>query len=79
MIGFGNLGNRHILFVYPRREVYLPAGFFLQSLYPYSLADLYDEITMPSELRKVHQANSKAVMPAYGFDYKSMTEIECMV
>ncbi|MBR4554248.1 MAG: hypothetical protein IKO27_01500 [Ruminococcus sp.] len=33
-----------------------------------SLADLYDETTMPPELRKAHQANDKAVMQAYGFD-----------
>ena len=32
-----------------------------------SLADLYDETTMPSELRKAHKANDKAVMEAYGF------------
>lgn len=31
-----------------------------------SLADLYDELTMPIELRKAHQANDKAVMEAYG-------------
>ena len=38
-----------------------------------SLADLYDELTMPQELRKAHQANDKAVMKLYG--YKSeMTE-----
>lgn len=38
-----------------------------------SLADLYDECTMPPELRKAHQANDKAVMKLYG--YKSdMTE-----
>ena len=37
-------------------------------LYPdCSLADLYDELTMPQELRKAHQANDKAVMQAYGF------------
>jgi len=35
-----------------------------------SLADLYDENTMPVELRKAHQANDKAVMQAYGFDPK---------
>jgi hypothetical protein len=40
-----------------------------------SLADLYDETTMPSELRKAHQLNDKAVMQAYGFDLK-MTESE---
>ena len=32
-----------------------------------SLADLYDESTMPPELRKAHQSNDKAVMKAYGF------------
>ena len=34
-----------------------------------SLADLYDDLTMPPELRKAHQSNDKAVMQAYGFDY----------
>ncbi|MBQ1977646.1 MAG: hypothetical protein II225_02755, partial [Ruminococcus sp.] len=39
-----------------------------RALYPdCSLADLYDELTMPVELRKAHQANDKAVMKAYGF------------
>ena len=37
-----------------------------RALYPESsLADLYDELTMPKELRKAHQANDKAVMEAY--------------
>ncbi|HFU3867144.1 TPA: class I SAM-dependent DNA methyltransferase [Streptococcus suis] len=37
-----------------------------RALYPdSSLADLYDELTMPVELRKAHQANDKAVMKAY--------------
>ncbi len=50
-----------------------------RALYPdCSLADLYDELTMPGELRKAHQANDKAVMQAYGFDYKTMTESECV-
>ena len=40
-----------------------------------SLADLYDETTMPPELRKAHQANDRAVMKAYGFD-PSLTEPE---
>jgi hypothetical protein len=40
-----------------------------RALYPdCSLADLYDEITMPKELRRAHQANDKAVLAAYGFD-----------
>lgn len=39
-----------------------------RALYPdSSLADLYDELTMPLELRKAHQANDRAVMDAYGF------------
>ncbi|MBE6845186.1 MAG: class I SAM-dependent DNA methyltransferase [Ruminococcus sp.] len=42
-----------------------------------SLADLYDEITMPAELRKAHQMNDMAVMNAYGFDRK-ITESECV-
>lgn len=42
-----------------------------RALYPKcSLADLYDELTMPPELRKAHQQNDKAVMDAYGFYYK---------
>lgn len=43
-----------------------------------SLADLYDELTMPVELRKAHQANDKAVMQAYGFWGKVKTESECV-
>ena len=39
-----------------------------RALYPdSSLADLYDELTMPPELRKAHQNNDRAVMDAYGF------------
>ena len=33
-----------------------------------SLADLYDEVTMPIELRKAHKENDKAVMQAYHFN-----------
>ena len=43
-----------------------------------SLADLYDETTMPPELRKAHQLNDKAVMQAYGFWGKLNTESECV-
>ena len=50
-----------------------------RALYPdSSLADLYDEVTMPPELRKAHQANDRAVMQAYGFDVKTMTESKCV-
>ena len=49
-----------------------------RALYPdSSLADLYDELTMPPELRKAHQQNDRAVMQAYGFPI-SMTESECV-
>ena len=48
-------------------------------LYPdSSLADLYDELTMPVELRRAHQDNDRAVMQAYGFDVKTMTESQCV-
>ena len=43
-----------------------------------SLADLYDELTMPPELRRAHQENDRAVMRAYGFDVKTMTESACV-
>lgn len=50
-----------------------------RKLYPdSSLADLYDELTMPVELRKAHQANDVAVMEAYGFNWKTMTESMCV-
>lgn len=50
-----------------------------RALYPESsLADLYDEVTMPPELRKAHQANDKAVMQAYGFPIKDFTESDCV-
>lgn len=50
-----------------------------RDLYPESsLADLYDEVTMPPELRKAHQANDRAVMQAYGFPIKDFTESDCV-
>ena len=50
-----------------------------RALYPNSsLSDLYDELTMPKELRKAHQENDKAVMVAYGFDWRKMTESDCV-
>lgn len=50
-----------------------------RALYPdCSLADLYDEVTMPPELRKAHQANDKAVMQAYGFWGKLNSESACV-
>lgn len=47
-----------------------------RALYPTSsLADLYDEVLMPIELRKAHEMNDKAVLEAYGFNVKN-TESE---
>ena len=44
-----------------------------------SLADLYDELTMPSELRRAHQDNDRAVMAAYGWKASSQfTESQCV-
>ena len=33
---------------------------------------------MPPELRKAHQENDKAVMEAYGFAWRTMTESDCV-
>ncbi len=50
-----------------------------RELYPdSSLADLYDEVAMPPELRRAHQNNDRAVMQAYGFDIKTTTESTCV-
>ncbi|NMA48673.1 MAG: methylase, partial [Tissierellia bacterium] len=44
----------------------------------WSFAQLYNELTMPPELRRAHQENDKAVMEVYGFDWRNMTESECV-
>ena len=50
-----------------------------RNLYPNnSLSDLYDPLTMPIELQKAHIANDKAVMQAYGFSIKDMSEADCV-
>lgn len=42
-----------------------------RKLYPdNTLAELYDAVFMPPELRRAHQQNDKAVMEAYGFKKK---------
>ena len=44
-----------------------------------SLADLYDEVLMPPELRRAHQDNDRAVRTAYGFPTgKEFTESDCV-
>lgn len=51
----------------------------VRQFYPESsYADLYDDTFMPPELRKAHQENDKAVMEAYGFDWRTMSESECV-
>lgn len=44
-----------------------------------SFADMYGErMDLYPELLKAHRQNDKVVMQAYGFDYKTMTESECV-
>ena len=43
-----------------------------------SLAELYDETLIPTELRKAHKANDRAVMEAYGMWDKVHSEAECV-
>ena len=50
-----------------------------RALYPdASLADLYDELTMPPELRKAHKDNDAAVMRAYGMPIRETDEAACV-
>ena len=50
-----------------------------RAMYPgTSLADFYNPLTMPSELRKAHQANDRAVMQAYGMPIKETDEAACV-
>lgn len=49
-----------------------------RKLYPNcTLAQLYDPLTMPPELRKAHKLNDEAVLKAYGF-VKNISEEECV-
>lgn len=78
--GFTPKGNQHFTTEVKMAAVieYLNGD---EGLYEYpdcSLADLYDEATMPPELRRAHQQNDKAVMQAYGFDVKTTTEASCV-
>ena len=43
-----------------------------------SLADLYGPLSMPPDLRKVHQNLDRAVMKLYGFPVKDFTEADCV-
>ena len=56
---------------FQRQEIEQTAQAILdaRALYPdSSLADLYDELTMPVELRRALRENDRAVMQVYGFD-----------
>jgi len=43
-----------------------------------SLADLYDPLTMPPELKEAHDRNNFAVMKAYGMPIKETDEAACV-
>lgn len=50
-----------------------------RALYPNaSLADLYDDLAMPSELRTAHQQNNLAVWEAYGRVWNKGSENDCV-
>ena len=50
-----------------------------RSLYPNeTMANLYDPSLMPEPLRKAHDANNRAVMRAYGFSVRDMSEEDCV-
>ena len=71
-----NVSSEQIRLLKTKIEQTAQAILDARALYPdSSLADLYDETTMPVELRNAHEANDRAVMQAYGFDPK-MTESE---
>lgn len=71
----GERGDLHTsTFLHGQNEIGKTAQAILdaRALYPdSSLADLYDPLTMPPELRKAHQANDAAVLAAYGFSPKA--------
>ena len=58
--------------------MYMTCVLLLSQFWGWHIADLYDEVTMPPELRKAHQQNDRAVMEAYGFWGKLNTETECV-
>ena len=47
----------------------------VRASYSMSMAELYDETSMPDDLRAAHKENDRAVMAAYGFD-ESMTDTD---
>ena len=64
---FNNLNNTEKQVTFMRKSDEY-RYYYTRELYPdSSLADLYDETTMPAELRKAHRANDAAVMKLYGY------------
>ncbi len=64
-----------------RSEIERTATMILNAreLHPDSnLASLYGERSMPRELLTAHRINNRAVMQAYGFNWKAMTSAECV-
>lgn len=64
-----------------KREISKTAQGILDSRAKYpdsSLADLYDNLAMPPELRKAHIANDKAVMAVYGMSVKTTSESDAV-
>lgn len=50
-----------------------------RELYPeMSLAELYNELIMPPELRKAHQDNDRLVMRIYGMDVRTTKESDAV-
>ncbi len=63
-----------------RTEIEQTANLILSARILYkdsTLADLYNELTIPIELRNAHRKNNKSVMKVFGFDLK-MIEKECV-
>lgn len=51
----------------------------IRTRYPNSsLADLYNRDLMPIDLKKAHKNNDAAVMNAYGFNWRKMSESDCV-
>ncbi len=70
----GTIPSTHVLIEQTAQAILDARALYTDS----SLADLYDELTMPPELRTAHQQNDRAVMQAYGFSVKDMTESSCV-
>lgn len=49
-----------------------------RALFTDSLSVLYNPLSIPPELQKAHNANNRAVMQAYGFSIKDMSEEDCV-